>query len=130
MTRDELKRLKELCEQATPGPWVLAPELCGPEGQGVYHKESLGLICEVGDPYPRGDNHPQENMELIVAARTYMMPLIEALEDLMDAADILVYRRDYVGKSVALIPVQSIERLEGALEQAQKAMGRDKHEIA
>jgi hypothetical protein len=57
-----------------------------------------------------------------------MTNIRQILEDLMDAADILVYRRDYVGKSVALIPVQSIERLEGALEQAQKAMGGDNHD--
>jgi len=46
----------------------------------------------------------------------------EAIGDLIDAADILVHRRDYVGKYVALIPAKSVERLERALEQAQKLM--------
>lgn len=68
MKRDLRKDL-ELCERVTPGPWFIAPKKCGPEGQGVYQESSLGLICEVGDPYPRGDNHPQENMEFIATAR-------------------------------------------------------------
>ena len=54
----------------TPGPWVAdPPEAFGPDGHaGVWHEESGGPICWVGDPYPRGDNHPVENMRLIAAA--------------------------------------------------------------
>ena len=54
--------------------------------------------------------------------QTGMKPLVEALEDLMSAADILVNRRDHVTGDVALIPRTSISRLELALKQAQKAM--------
>jgi len=36
-----------------------------------------------------------------------MKPLVEALEDLMSAADILVNRRDHVTGDVALIPGQA-----------------------
>ena len=54
--------------------------------------------------------------------QTGMKPLVEALEDLMSASEILVSRRDHVTGDVALIPRTSISRLERALEQAQKAM--------
>jgi hypothetical protein len=46
----------------------------------------------------------------------------QAIDDLIDAADILVSRRDHVTGGVALIPRTSISRLERALEQAQKAV--------
>lgn len=46
----------------------------------------------------------------------------QALDGLIDAADILVHRRDYVGKNVVLIPSKSVERLERALEQALKML--------
>lgn len=66
----DLKKDLEVCELATPGPWIVMPEVCGPDGQSVYHEETLGPICDVGDPYPRGDNRPTENMRFIAAART------------------------------------------------------------
>ena len=49
----------------------------------------------------------------------------QAIDDLIDAADILVSRRDHVTGDVALIPRTSISRLERALEQAQKAMEQE-----
>jgi hypothetical protein len=54
----------------TPGPWEHSPrEDCGPAGDwGVWQADGGGQICYVGDPYPRGDNHPYENMVLIAAA--------------------------------------------------------------
>lgn len=62
----KLGQIRERRSKITKPPWILMPEVCGPEGQGVYQRETIGLICEVGDPYPRGNNHPQENMEFIV----------------------------------------------------------------
>ena len=53
-----------------------------------------------------------------------MTNMRQALEDIMDAADILVNRRDNATGYVALIPAQSIERLERALEQARRAVER------
>ena len=50
-----------------------------------------------------------------------MTNIRQAIDDLIDAADILVSRRDHVTGGVALIPRTSISRLERALEQAQKA---------
>ena len=55
-----------------------------------------------------------------------MTNIRQAIDDLIDAADILVSRRDHVTGDVALIPRTSISRLEIALEQAQKAMEADK----
>lgn len=71
-----LARDKAVCDAATEGPWQLMPPLCGPDGCGCYGTGTLDPkaddipVCEVADPYPRGDNRPQENMEFIAAART------------------------------------------------------------
>ena len=51
-----------------------------------------------------------------------MTDIQKAIDDLIDAADILVSRRDHVTGDVALIPRTSISRLEVALEQAHMAM--------
>ena len=51
-----------------------------------------------------------------------MTNIRKAIDDLIDAADILVSRRDHVTGDVALIPRTSISRLEIALEEAQKAV--------
>ena len=51
-----------------------------------------------------------------------MTNIRQAIDDLIDAADRLVNRKDLVNAYVALIPAQSVMRLERALEQAQKAM--------
>ena len=64
----DLQKDLEICQKATPGKWSLWPEKCGPEGQSVIHDDTGGVICDVGDPYPRGANRPQQNMEFIVAA--------------------------------------------------------------
>lgn len=53
-----------VCEAATAGPWAVD------KGLSVYHGESGGTICDVGDPYPRGKNRPSENMRFIAEART------------------------------------------------------------
>jgi hypothetical protein len=54
--------------------------------------------------------------------QTGMGSLVEALEDLMNASEILVSRRDHVTGDVALIPRTSISRLERALEEARRAI--------
>lgn len=63
---DELERL---AKAATPGPWMADDvQERGSDGRwGVWHVASLGPICRVGDPYPRGDNNPSENMDYIAA---------------------------------------------------------------
>lgn len=77
---ERLKEIKERRAKITKPPWILMPELCGPEGQGIYQQESMGIICEVGDPYPRGGNRPQETMEFLVNAPDdidFLMSLVE-----------------------------------------------------
>ena len=51
-----------------------------------------------------------------------MTNIRQAIDDLIDAADILVSRRDHVTRDVALIPRTSISRLEVALEEARRAI--------
>ncbi len=91
---NRLDEIEERLNAITPPPWILMPELCGPGGQGVYELDSMGPICEVGDPYPRSSNHPQENMEFIVNAPEdirwlvdtvkEVAPLVELAEELAD----------------------------------------------
>ena len=90
----DLAALRALVEQATPLPWAH-------DRSGVFHVESLGPILDedrtrkgnavgigrVGDTYPRGDNHPTENMALIAAAVNALPALLDELEGLRaDAA--------------------------------------------
>ena len=65
----DLQKDLETCNEATPGPWDVFPEVCGSEGQTVFQVESGGDICDVADPYPRGENRPTENMQFIAEAR-------------------------------------------------------------
>jgi len=81
-TQERHETAKARCEAATSGPWVLSPPLCGPDGQGVYQLSSGGPICDVGDPYPRGENRPQENMEFIAEARTDLPDALAEIERL------------------------------------------------
>jgi hypothetical protein len=69
MTMRDLQKDLELCQKATPGPWIALPEACGPDGMEVYQEESMGCICIAGDPHPRGENRPTANMHFIAAAR-------------------------------------------------------------
>lgn len=54
-----------------------------------------------------------------------MTNIQRAIDDLIDAADILVKRKDMASEYVALIPAQSVMRLERALERAQKVMEQE-----
>ena len=63
----DLAAIQARLDGITPPPWFMAPDLIGPEGAGIYNEDG-GCICEVGDPYPRGNNNPQENMVFIAHA--------------------------------------------------------------
>lgn len=63
-TKRDLAADLAICNAATPGPWAVGSEL------SVYQAALGGTICDVGDPYPRGDNRPCENMRFIAEART------------------------------------------------------------
>lgn len=103
MNPEQLNAIKERAEKATPGPWLVAPEKCGPEGQGVYESDGFGCICEVGDPYPRGNNRPQENMEFIAHAREDVPALVAEVERLRKA---LSYYADEKHYEPYCIPIQ------------------------
>lgn len=128
MNHEQLNAIKQRTEKATPGPWIVAPEKCGPEGQGVYESDSFGCICEVGDPYPRGNNRPQENMEFIAHAREDVPTLVVEVERLrkelaqskinqmdlvVDKADEKSQKREYI-KTVHLVNEEN-KRLRKAL---------------
>ena len=51
-----------------------------------------------------------------------MTNIRKAIDDLIDAADILVNRKDIASADMSLRPSKSVERLGRALEQAQKAV--------
>lgn len=91
----------KICNAATPGPWYVYPELCGPDGQGVFHVESGGCICFVGDPYPRGDNRPQQNMEFIVMAREALPYWIKRAQELYEALVAMVEEADAEAKAAS-----------------------------
>jgi hypothetical protein len=80
-----LDEIRQRLDAITPPPWILMPELCGPEGQAVYELDSMGPICEVGDPYPRSSNRPQANMTFIAHAPDDMRALIAENEALRTA---------------------------------------------
>jgi hypothetical protein len=111
----------------TPPPWILLPPLCGPDGQAIYNEDG-GCICEVGDPYPRGDNHPQENMEFIAHAPAD----IAALLALVDAADMLAWTSSEVlslyenddDSSVGSYVLKHYRDMTAALEAYRAARGR------
>lgn len=52
--------LREIARAATPGPWAA-------DDKGVFTVDEAGPVAWVGDAYPRGDNHPAENMAHIAA---------------------------------------------------------------
>lgn len=83
LTPDEqadINAIKERLDKTTPGPWQLLPvDGIGPDGATIYNVEDYGPICHVGDPYPRGNNHPQENMDWIVAAHDQDIPRLLAI---------------------------------------------------
>lgn len=95
MNQEQLNAIKERVAKATPGPWLVAPEKCGPEGQGVYESDGFGCICEVGDPYPRGNNRPQDNMEFIAHTREDVPLLVSEIERLRKALSYYADEKHY-----------------------------------
>ena len=103
LTDEWLAEIEARCNAATPGPWILMPERCGPDGQEVYESQDLGCICSVGDPYPRGQNYPQENMEFIASARTDTPALVAEVRRL----------RAELAKYADVVPGVYVDRWEG-----------------
>jgi hypothetical protein len=61
----DLQKDLEICQAATPGPWIVLPA----NGMEACQEESMGCTCLVGYPHPRGENRPTENMHFIAEAR-------------------------------------------------------------
>ena len=119
----DLQKDLETCNNATPGPWDVFPEVCGPEGQTVFQIESGGDICDVADPYPRGENRPTSNMRFIAKAREGWPHAIERAtkaealnRELIEVLDFLLHRK-YTGDTE--------ERILGAIRLLAKAKGED-----
>ncbi|MEX3713516.1 hypothetical protein ABFV99_14025 [Cytobacillus horneckiae] len=89
LTNEQLAEIRQRADAATEGPWAVFPDKCGPEGQGVFNDENFGCICEVGDPYPRGNNKPTENMNFIASARTDVPALLDMITELQSENKLL-----------------------------------------
>ena len=62
---DMITKVWEVAEAASPAPWMLDDGKTGYRTMGVWcgHDSGLGgSVAEPGDRYPRGANHPSENM--------------------------------------------------------------------
>ncbi len=68
MSGIDFKKLKALCDAATPGPWVSLESLSGP--LWIVEDDDIVLAREI----------QQRNAEFIAAARTEMPKLIERIE--------------------------------------------------
>lgn len=87
-----LLEMERVTEAATHGPWIVIPERCGPEGQGVYTDPGADCcggahVCEVGDPEPRRCNRPEQTMRFIAAARMWVPLLIGEVRRLRTEAN-------------------------------------------
>jgi len=99
----DLQKDLEICKGATPGPWEVFPEVCGPEGQTVFQVESGGDICDVADPYPRGENRPTANMHFIAEARQGWPEAIRRAKDAEERVAWLEKRLAFVEDSETLL---------------------------
>jgi hypothetical protein len=95
-----VEAIKARADAATPGPWNW-------EARGVWTEyeqaiggpvldepgprdQASGTIGYVGDLYPRGFNHPSENMEFVAHARADVPWLLERAAELAKALATLV----------------------------------------
>lgn len=75
-THDWLEAIEARCAAATPGPWEV-------DGLTVFETKTGGMVYDVGDPSPRGSNHPKENMEFAAHARTDIPALLAGIRGLL-----------------------------------------------
>lgn len=90
MTPEELSRLRELCEKATPGPWEahVATRFKGIEQErGVIGPNGENVICWVVDEFEQST----ENDEFIAAARTALPQLLDEVDQLREVLDSAVH---------------------------------------
>lgn len=82
MTDLDLDAIQARADAATPGPWHLDDEHIGVWTSAV--DAPGGAICEPSDPYPRGLNHPLENMRFVTHARQDIPALVAEVRRLRD----------------------------------------------
>ncbi len=115
MTLD-LKKLKELCEKATPGPWEIRyRDIDDNHEQAKVWAENFGWLITRGD-LPRSYHDP--SMEFIAAARTALPQLIERVEELEAEVKIARERLGPAGWKM----LQRIPELESQLATAIEAL--------
>lgn len=131
MTDLDLDAIEARANAATEGPWIIVPEKCGPDGQGVFTAEEFGHVCEVGDPYPRGANRPQESMEFIAAAREDVPALVAEVRRLrareeafrLNAAEVREFAASKLGDpALARESLALVELVESDMDAAEKAV--------
>lgn len=82
MTKDERDALRQLCEAATPGPWVSFQE------DSAIEAEEGGAICHIAHhaylptAMRRNEDWSHANAAFIAAARTALPKLLDYVEEL------------------------------------------------
>lgn len=83
VTEERLAEIRARLEATTPGPWQEPAE--DDPGMAVWTIADScagGGICVPEDYYPRGDNHPRENMLFIGHAWEDVRDLLDEVERL------------------------------------------------
>lgn len=80
MTQEELDRLRQLHEQASPGPWgwVIRQGLCGEYTSRIMR----GPQTIIGDGYGALDGAKEEDLDLLVEARNALPALLDEISRL------------------------------------------------
>jgi len=68
-----IARLEMARDASTPGPWLR-------DGVDVFYEAGLATILTPVDAYPRGDNAPEENAELVVILHRTIAAQLAVLE--------------------------------------------------
>lgn len=76
MTDEELDRLQELCDRATPGPWEHGTATCCADMGWVDGPKGKGVVCPVYEASKRTHTLDAADAEFIAEARTALPALI------------------------------------------------------
>jgi regulator of replication initiation timing len=82
----DMKKLRELCEKATPGPWNIFEDFSSLEiHAGEVLTKASGVIqanwvCSVEDVDANGNNNHSNDAEFIAAARTALPEALDEIE--------------------------------------------------
>lgn len=82
MTDDELARLRELCDAATPGPWEDGTAMCCPDMGWVDGPNGKGVVCPTYEASKRTHTLDANDAAFIAAARTALPALLDLIAQL------------------------------------------------